>query len=119
MAQFINRKVALSHPLANGKYDREHANEHFIAGFESYKEWIEGLPFVDMNEWQNVLPIEANEWIPIDERLPDVDVDVLVTTTCGDIRVDRRSSLLDDFAWFNSSRVVAWMPLPNPYRKDD
>lgn len=60
-----------------------------------------------------------NEWIPIEICLPNIDTDVLVTTTCGEIRVDRRSSLLEDFAWFHDSRVIAWMPLPKAYRKDD
>lgn len=35
MGVYIDRKQALSHPFANGKYDHEHANEDFILGFES------------------------------------------------------------------------------------
>lgn len=45
---YIDREQALSHPFANGKYDHEHANEHFILGFESYREWLEGLPTIDL-----------------------------------------------------------------------
>lgn len=48
MGAYIDRKQALSHPFANGKYDHEHANEHFILGFESYREWLEGLPTIDL-----------------------------------------------------------------------
>lgn len=48
MGLYIDRKQALSHPFANGKYDHEHANEHFILGFESYREWLEGLPTIDL-----------------------------------------------------------------------
>lgn len=43
----INREQALSHPFANGQYDKEHADEHFILGFEDYKEWLEDLPTVE------------------------------------------------------------------------
>ena len=43
----INREQALSHPFANGQYDKEHADEHFIMGFEDYKEWLEDLPTVE------------------------------------------------------------------------
>lgn len=43
----INREQALSHPFANGQYDKEHADEHFIMGFEDYKEWLEDLPIVE------------------------------------------------------------------------
>lgn len=48
MGVYIDRKQALSHPFANGKYDHEHANEDFILGFESYREWLEGLPTIDL-----------------------------------------------------------------------
>ena len=48
MGVYIDRKQALSHPFANGKYDHEHANEDFILGFESYREWLEQLPTIDL-----------------------------------------------------------------------
>lgn len=48
MGVYIDREQALSHPFANGKYDHEHANEHFILGFESYREWLEGLPTIGL-----------------------------------------------------------------------
>ena len=44
MRDLIDRNKALSFPFANGKYDHEHADEHFIAGCEAYKEWLETLP---------------------------------------------------------------------------
>lgn len=59
--KFIERETALSFPLANGKYDREHANKHFIYGCESYREWLENLPIAD------VQPIVYGEWLPVDE----------------------------------------------------
>ena len=46
MSDCINRNLALSFPWANGKYDHENANEHFIYGIETYKEWLEQLPIV-------------------------------------------------------------------------
>lgn len=48
MGAYIDRSQALCHPFANGKYDHEHANEHFILGFESYREWLEELPTIDL-----------------------------------------------------------------------
>ncbi len=39
--EYILREEALSHPFANGKYDRKNANIDFILGCESYKEWLE------------------------------------------------------------------------------
>ena len=43
----IDRDKALSFPFANGNYDHEHADTHFIFGCEMYREWLEGLPVVE------------------------------------------------------------------------
>ena len=50
MSDLISREEALSHPFANGKYDKENANYDFILGFESYKEWLETLPTTSVLE---------------------------------------------------------------------
>lgn len=50
MSDLISREEALSHPFANGKYDKENANLDYILGFESYKEWLETLPSADILE---------------------------------------------------------------------
>ena len=44
MDDLISRQEALSFPFANGQYDNENANEHFIFGCEAYREWLEQLP---------------------------------------------------------------------------
>lgn len=49
----ISRDEALSHPFANGKYDRKHANKDFILGFESYKEWLDSLSYKEIPETDN------------------------------------------------------------------
>lgn len=46
--RMIDREKALSFPLANGEYDHEHANEYFIIGCETYKEWLENLPVIEV-----------------------------------------------------------------------
>ena len=56
--RFIDYDVALSFPLANGEYDKENANEDFILGCESYKEWLEIQPVV-----QDVVPVIHAEWL--------------------------------------------------------
>lgn len=43
--KFIDRDQALSMPFANGMYDRKNANEDFINGCVTYKEWLENLPY--------------------------------------------------------------------------
>ena len=50
MADYIDRKTALSFPFANEQYDHENANENFIFGCETYKEWLENLPVANVQE---------------------------------------------------------------------
>lgn len=53
MAKFINKDHAISITCATwatGKYAKENANEHFIRGLETYKEWLENLPVADVAE---------------------------------------------------------------------
>lgn len=60
-------------------------------------------------------------WIPCSERLPDVDVEVLTTTDWSDVLI---AWLNKDGAWeteehiLANDEILAWMPLPKPYRKD-
>lgn len=61
-------------------------------------------------------------WIPCNERLPDPDVLVLVTCQPkkGPANVNR--AYYADGYWHGSgsmSGVVAWMPLPEPYREEE
>lgn len=56
MPKYIDRDIALSHPFANGQYDKENANEHFIFGYEGYKEWLEQLPIIDAE------PVRHGHW---------------------------------------------------------
>lgn len=58
----IRRSDATAHPFANGKYDRANASEEFIKGYESYREWLEGLPAV--NQTMNAIEflIAESRW---------------------------------------------------------
>lgn len=45
--ELIDRAELKKVPMFNGKYDKEHANEHFIYGIESVMEYIEQMPTID------------------------------------------------------------------------
>ncbi len=61
------------------------------------------------------------KWIPCSERLPEIGKSVLVTIVLPDgyraCYVSER--LLGKWSGVCGMKVVAWMPLPEPYRKDD
>ena len=67
-------------------------------------------------------------WIPCSERLPENDERVLATTAWGEVTIaERIYPPINDTCWFiddgNTNAtiddVVAWMPLPEPYREEE
>ena len=64
--------------------------------------------------------LEQTRWIPVSERLPESDDDVLVTDDAGGL-ASVGIDWLDIYSnrWCCSQNVTAWMPLPNPYRGGD
>jgi len=81
------------------------------------------------------------DWIPVEERLPEEDVDVLISyrykegegdtshshidiTSYGDVyfggnKLDVPKRWREPFEYFDSNyEVIAWMPLPMPYGKE-
>ena len=106
MKKYIERELALSFPFANGRYDKEHGNINFICGCETYKEYLESLPY-----------FEVREWIPVSEGPPEIEQYVLVSTDMNRVvtaifKGDYWESIFD-LDW---EEVLAWMPSPETYK---
>ena len=73
--------------------------------------------------FRNVL--EQDRWIPVTERLPELESEVLVTDEYGEIRHADYSDWLGkaEFRTVEESMtledVKAWRPLPAPYQEDE
>ena len=63
------------------------------------------------------LPSSQSEphWIPCSERLPDQNGKYLVVGRQKAINILK----FDGGRWYGKWGVVAWMPLPEPYREED
>ena len=67
------------------------------------------------------------EWIPVIEKLPDIEQDVLATTTLFGTREITFAWRINDGEWLiregsseaANNDILAWMPLPEPYKGGD
>ncbi len=71
-------------------------------------------------------PVKALEqeprWIPVEEKLPEPDVEVLVTDDAGGLATISTDSIYEsevtgEKKWYTSQNVTAWMALPQAYRE--
>ena len=69
-------------------------------------------------------PVTPQEprWIPVSERLPEPDVEVLVTDDAGGLATISTDSIYEsevtgEKKWYTSQNVTAWMFLPQVYRE--
>ena len=89
---------------------------------------LDGNEMRDLVEFLSGLP----KWIPVSERLPEDEVEVLIYTTDKKINKAYRriqSWTIDRMEWlvfetlgysytYKDDKVLAWMPLPEPYKEE-
>lgn len=61
-------------------------------------------------------PLPQGKWIPVSERLPDKEGRCIVSTDYGNVTMD---SFVDGIFVLNLGSVIAWQPLPEPYKGAD
>lgn len=109
-------KVEINDFETNFMCDKDNSHDiGFVAGLHRAKSLVRSL------QSTNVAP----DWIPCSERLPSESGNYLITV--ADLRLGHNGehtvTMADFYAkakkWNSIVDVVAWMPLPEPYREDD
>jgi hypothetical protein len=60
--------------------------------------------------------IRESEWIPVSEKVPEEEGRYIVSLDYGDVTID----FFDGEVFIcNLGNVVAWHPLPKPYKEDE
>ena len=57
-------------------------------------------------------------WIPVEERLPENNYDVLATTFDGDVICAWYNMASKKWFGYEEEDIIAWRPLPEPYRPE-
>ena len=55
-------------------------------------------------------------WIPVEERLPTEDMDEVLVTIADGVDGYVSMDIYNGDDWDNYEDVIAWMPLPEPYK---
>lgn len=68
--------------------------------------------------------VVTNGWIPCSERLPEEEADVLLSLRSLDVYTGFRANAegcfyIDGDGYVEYENVIAWMPLPEPYKESD
>lgn len=119
MARQIDLDQLMKYPLRreSALCDEEHADPHFLNGVESVLEWAQTLPTLT----------PPNEWVSVEERLPENGQIVLFHQKdgfiyCAEYFVGKELMspewFIDNDSW-NAKVVTHWMPLPAPPEKEN
>lgn len=124
MARPIDLDQLMKYPLRreSALCDEEHADPHFLNGVESVLEWAQTLPTLT----------PPNEWISVDERLPDEELNQIKRLFPGENEVEvlvmiEGAYIATTLYWdgekfydeTSTYEVTHWMPLPAPPEKED
>lgn len=91
-------------------------NKEYVAEFNAYKKCIEIV--------KEVAEKYNGGWIACSERLPDVEADVLLSLRSLDVNTGFMSNTegyfyVDGEGYVEFENVLAWQPLPEPFKERD
>jgi hypothetical protein len=96
--------------------------EEAIRNIERFRDGLDSLSESTLIQILDIAieALEQTQWIPCSERLPKIEENPVLVTSMGMVGM----GWYRNGDWLTSTNlpffdVVAWMPLPKPYRGDD
>ena len=90
-----------------------------LAEFEEKEkcgEWLDAIELAKI-----AIALQSQKWIPCSERLPEDNTDVIVCFYSGIVTEMRYwgNGIFRGIYEHTAKTIVAWMPLPEPYREGE
>ena len=99
------------------RYTEYHAGKAVIKDRSLLAEAMEKLAKLEDAEDTNVL----SKWIPCSERLPENAMNVIAQFSSGTVTELRYAGngIFEGIYDYSTKVIIAWMPLPEPYREEE
>ena len=106
--------------------DRLISEQAVIESIEFFQMNPQHFDFVNLIDDIKDIPSAEPRWIPCSERLPEEFADVFCSTNAGEVFIATYLGELnegvdcfdDDNGMMWEGDVIAWMPLPEPYKTE-
>ena len=96
--------------------------DDYQLAFKELLAWVNQQPQTDVPDiYVGEIPQPQTGWIPVSERLPDDEREVLITDVADDVFVGWYDERYNEWLRTNCivKNIVAWQPLPQPYKESE
>lgn len=95
-------------------------NQQAIDRLVKHLEWGWSEETVDAIE-MGIHALKETQWIPCSERLPENAMNVIAQFSSGTVTELRYAGngIFEGIYDYSTKVIIAWMPLPKPYRQND
>ena len=111
----------MSRPIDADAFERDLKENLLPLLVEKYgkDEAMKGLHFsfldcINNIHGQSTFVLPEPKWIPVSKRLPKENGFYLTSTMYGEVYLDAWNGI----NWERSEEILAWQPLPEPYREE-